>query len=136
MEYKGKIGGAEVYDDYGHHPTEIAATLKGAKATTNGNLICVFQPHTYSRTAALADKFAECFADADKVIFADIYAAREDNVYGISSQRLAELVGDKAMYGESFDAIAATLKHIAQEGDTVVVMGAGDIFKLFACLGL
>ena len=136
MEYKGKICGAEVYDDYGHHPTEIAATLKGAKATAKGRLICVFQPHTYSRTAALADKFAECFADADKVIFADIYAAREDNVYGISSQRLAELVGDKAMYGESFDAIAATLKDIAQEGDTVVVMGAGDIFKLFACLGL
>ena len=136
MEYKGEVCGAEVYDDYGHHPTEIAATLKGARATAKGRLICVFQPHTYSRTAALADKFAECFADADKVIFADIYAAREDNIYGISSQKLAELVGDKAMYGESFDAIACTLNSIAQKGDTVVVMGAGDIFKLFACMGL
>lgn len=136
MEYKGEINGAEVYDDYGHHPTEIAATLKGARSTCKGRLICVFQPHTYSRTAALADKFAECFIDADNVIFADIYAAREDNVYGISSQKLACLVGDKASYGQSFEDIAQVLRDTVQNGDTVVVMGAGDIFKLFACLGL
>lgn len=136
MEYKGKLCGAEVYDDYGHHPTEIAATLKGARSTTQGKLICVFQPHTYSRTAALADKFSECFADADRVILADIYAAREDNIYGISSQKLAEIIGEKASYAESFESIAETLGGIAQEGDTVVVMGAGDIFKLFGCIGL
>ena len=136
MEYKGEVCGAEVYDDYGHHPTEIAATLKGAKATTKGKLICVFQPHTYSRTAALADKFAECFIDADKVILADIYAAREDNIYGISSQKLASLIGEKAEYGKSFENIANTLRDVAQKGDTVVVMGAGDIFKLFEKLGL
>ena len=136
MEYKGEIGGAEVYDDYGHHPTEIAATLKGARATCKGRLICVFQPHTYSRTAALSDKFAACFADADKVIFADIYAAREDNIYGISSQDLASLVGDKASYGRSFESIAEALRATVQKGDTVVIMGAGDIFKLFDCLGL
>jgi UDP-N-acetylmuramate--alanine ligase len=135
MEYKGKLCGADVYDDYGHHPTEIAATLKGAKATTKGKLICVFQPHTYSRTAALADKFAECFADADQVILADIYAAREDNIYGISSEKLASLIGDVASYGESFESIAETLRKTVHEGDTVVVMGAGDIFKLFGCIG-
>lgn len=136
MEYKGEICGAEIYDDYGHHPTEIAATLKGARSTCKGNLICVFQPHTYSRTAALADRFAECFADADRVILADIYAAREDNIYGISSEKLADMIGDKASYGGGFDKIANTLRDTVREGDTVIVMGAGDIYKLFGHLGL
>lgn len=136
MEYKGRVNGAEVYDDYGHHPTEIAATLEGAKRTANGRLICVFQPHTYSRTAALADKFSEAFERADSVILADIYAAREDNIYGISSQKLEHMIGDKAQYGQSLEAIADILKSTARDGDTVIVMGAGDIFKLFALLGL
>ncbi|MBQ4091331.1 MAG: UDP-N-acetylmuramate--L-alanine ligase [Clostridia bacterium] len=136
MEYKGLVNGAEVYDDYGHHPTEIAATLSGAKSTCGGRIICVFQPHTYSRTAALADKFSEAFENADAVILADIYAAREDNVYGISSQKLANMIGDKAQYGQSFEDIAQIIKNTAQKGDMVIVMGAGDIFKLFSSLGL
>ena len=77
MEYKGKLSGAEVYDDYGHHPTEIGATLEGAKSSCDQRIVCVFQPHTFSRTAALADKFADAFECADKVILTDIYAARE-----------------------------------------------------------
>jgi len=136
MEYKGEISGAAVYDDYGHHPTEISATLKGAKSTCTGRLICVFQPHTYSRTAEFADRFAEAFECADKVILADIYAARENNIYGISSEKLAQEIGDKAKYKDSFDAIARMLKDDAQKDDIIVVMGAGDIFKLFTKLGL
>ncbi len=136
MEYKGDVCGARVYDDYGHHPTEIAATLGGAKSTARGDLICVFQPHTYSRTAALADKFVTAFDSADKVILADIYAAREDNIYSMTSQKLANMIGAKAQYGESLDKIAEIIKNIAKPDDMVVVMGAGDIFKLFEKLGL
>ena len=136
MEYKGEIEGAVVYDDYGHHPTEVKATLEGAKKACRGRLICVFQPHTYSRTAALADQFVGAFAEADKVILADIYAAREENIYGISSEKLAATIGDKAIYGGDFDSVAEAVKKIAQKDDMIIIMGAGDIFKVFAKLGL
>lgn len=136
MEYKGMLSGAQVYDDYGHHPTEIGATLSGAKATCNQRLVCVFQPHTFSRTAALADKFKEAFECADKVILSDIYAAREDNESGITSQKLAELIGDKAIYGGNLDNTAKILKQTAESGDLVIVMGAGDIFKIYQELDL
>ena len=135
MEYKGELNGAVVYDDYGHHPTEVKATLKGAKKACHGRLICVFQSHTYSRTAALSDQFATAFEDADKVILADIYAAREENIYGISSEKLAKIIGDKAMYGGDFDSIAEIVKNIAQKDDMIIVMGAGDVFKVFSRLG-
>lgn len=131
MEYRGSINGASLYDDYGHHPTEISATLKGVRSACEKKLICVFQPHTYSRTYALADKFAEAFECADKVILTDIYAAREQNTYGISSQKLASMIGDKAAYGGDLNSIAAVVKKTAKRGDMVVVMGAGDIFKIF-----
>ena len=136
MEYKGEICGAQVYDDYGHHPTEVGATLAGARKVCRGRLICVFQPHTYSRTAALAEQFVDAFAEADSVILADIYAAREENIYGISSEKLAATVGEKAIYGGEFDSIAEKIKSTAQKDDMVIVMGAGDIFKLFPKLGL
>ena len=136
MEYKGEIGGAEVYDDYGHHPTEVGATLEGARKICKGKLICAFQPHTYSRTAALADKFIEAFDKADTVILADIYAAREENIYGISSEMLAETIGDKAIYGGSLDSVAELIKKNANADDMVIVMGAGDIFKVYKILGL
>ncbi len=136
MEYKGVVGGAEIYDDYGHHPTEIGATLEGVKTSCDGRVVCVFQPHTYSRTAALADKFADAFECADKVILTDIYAARETNESGITSAKLAEMIGDKAAYGGDLDATAVCLRSEIREGDTVIVMGAGDIFKLFEKLGI
>ena len=136
MEYKGHVCGAEVYDDYGHHPTEIKATLSGVKGSCGRRLVCVFQPHTYSRTAALADKFAEAFESADKVILTDIYAARETNESGITSATVAQMIGDKAVYGGDLDRTAETLLDIAREDDIVVVMGAGDIFKLFSKIGL
>ena len=136
MEYKGSLNGALVYDDYGHHPTEVSATLAGAKKACRGRLICAFQPHTYSRTAALAEQFATAFGEADKVILTDIYAAREDNIYGISSEKLANIIGDKAIYGGDLDGVADVIKNVAEKDDMVIVMGAGDIFKVFGKLGL
>lgn len=131
MEYKGTVHGADVYDDYGHHPTEIAATLEGARKMTDKRLFCVYQPHTYSRTAALLEGFARAFAVCDRVIFVDIYAAREKNVYGVSSAILAERVGDMAEYADSFRGAAETLKAEIREGDVAIVMGAGDVYKVF-----
>ncbi len=131
MEYKGSVGGAEIYDDYGHHPTEISATLKGAKSMTEGRLFCVYQPHTYSRTAALFDEFAEAFEDCDKVIFADIYAAREKNIFGVSSALLAQRIGARACYADSFESAANILMGELKKGDVAVIMGAGDIYKVF-----
>ena len=136
MEYKGRLSGAEIYDDYGHHPTEISATLEGAKASCNQRVVCVFQPHTYSRTSALADKFAEAFECADKVILSDIYAARETNESGITSAKLAEMIGEKATYGGDIASTAEKLKETVQSGDLVIVMGAGDIFKIYGMLDL
>ena len=133
MEYKGSVRGAQVYDDYGHHPTEISATLAGAKAICEdgGRLFCVYQPHTYSRTAALLDDFATAFEACDRVIFADIYAAREQNVFGVSSELLAKMIGEKATYAGSFSASADVLNNELRDGDVCVVMGAGDIYKVF-----
>lgn len=137
MEYKGKVCGADVYDDYGHHPTEVAATLAGASEMLCGKrIICVFQPHTFSRTAALIDSFMTAFDSVDKVILADIYAAREENVYGISSKDLADKIGERAIYGGAPEACGEKLKSVLREGDAVVVMGAGDIYKLYTVLGL
>lgn len=136
MEFKGELNGARVYDDYGHHPTEVEATLAGAKKACRGRLICVFQPHTFSRTAALAEQFVTAFEEADRVILADIYAAREDNVYGITSEKLADLIGERAIYGGGFDYIAEIIKKTAQIDDMIIVMGAGDIYKVFAKLDL
>ena len=136
MEYKGRLSGVEVYDDYGHHPTEISATLGGAKASCDQRLVCVFQPHTYSRTAALADRFAQAFECADKVILTDIYAARETNESGITSEKLADMIGEKAIYGGDLDSTVIRLKETVQKGDLVIVMGAGDIFKIYGMLDL
>lgn len=143
MERKGTVNGAVVYDDYGHHPTEVKATLEGAKALCaaehgNGRLICVFQPHTYSRTAALYGEFLRAFDAADKVIFIDIYAAREVNTFGVSSEGLARDLGrdtpDKALYAPTPAEAAAAIRDLAREGDTVVIMGAGDVIQVTQAL--
>ena len=130
MESRGKIfgGRAELYDDYAHHPTEIKATLKGALKAARGDVWCVYQPHTFTRTAELFDEFTRSF-DGVKAIFADIYAAREVNTTGISSKMLADRVSG-AVYLESFEKIAEHLDKNVKDGDTVIVMGAGDIVKL------
>ena len=136
MEFKGRLNGADVYDDYGHHPTEVATTLAGVAKMGYERVWCVYQPHTYSRTAELLSDFALAYESADKVIFADIYAAREVNTYGVSSAALAELVGEKAKYIDSFEKIAESLRENVTAGDVVIVMGAGDIYKVFAELEL
>ena len=146
MEYKGDVNGAAVYDDYGHHPTEVYATLEGAKALCSGRsagrlagrpagrLICVFQPHTYSRTASLYDRFLTAFDPADHVILLDIYAAREVNVYGVSSEGLtADLnaaTPGKATYAPSPSAAADAVRALARPGDRIVIMGAGDVIRV------
>lgn len=134
MEYKGKCNGADIYDDYGHHPTEVKTTLEGAAAMGYRRLFCVFQSHTYSRTAELYTQFLHAFDSADRVILADIYAAREQNTYGVTPQKLAQDIGEKASYGGSFAEIAQTLRRELREGDLCLVMGAGDIYRLFALL--
>jgi UDP-N-acetylmuramate--alanine ligase len=136
MEYKGSVSGAAVYDDYGHHPTEVATTLDGFRQMGYDRMICVFQPHTYSRTAELFSDFATALDVADKVVVAEIYAAREVDTLGVSAQKLAAAIGEKAVALPSFEAIAEYIRQNAREGDLVVVMGAGDIYKVFPLLDL
>ena len=134
FEFRGTINGAALYEDYAHHPSEIRATLVAAKQFGK-RILCVFQPHTYSRTAELFDGFVTAFEDADEVVFADIFAAREVNTYGISSRRLAECV-KHARYLDSFEKIAAYIRENAREGDMVFLMGAGDIIRVEELLTL
>ena len=132
MEYKGSVNGARVFDDYGHHPTEVKTTLAGVKKMLEGDgrLFCVFQSHTYSRTHALFDDFADALSVADRVIVADIYAARETDTLGVTPELLAEKIeGGVACHG--FDNIAKKLKDELSKNDIAVVMGAGDIWHVF-----
>lgn len=121
--------GAMVIDDYAHHPTEMAATLRTAREMDYDRIICVFQPHTYSRTKALLPEFIEALQLCDKAILADIYAARERNTYGISSKDIADAI-DGAEYYASFDEIEARLKEIAQPRDLIITMGAGNVNEI------
>lgn len=133
LEYKGNLKGATIIDDYAHHPTEVKATLSALRNSTNGKIICAFQPHTYTRTHALLGEFADSFSDADKVIVADIYAAREQDTGVIHSKDLAnELVknGVDAEYLGTFEEIGNYIRDNASEGDIVVTMGAGDIYMV------
>ena len=127
--------GVKLVDDYAHHPTEIKATLSAAHNIPHNRLWCLFQPHTYTRTLALFDDFAEAFEEADILILAEIYAAREKNIYKISSKELAEEIkrvhpDKKVYYMDTFDEIANYVKKNAEEGDLVITMGAGDIYKV------
>ena len=129
MEYKGEYRGVSVFDDYAHHPSEIETTLKAVRKAHSGRIICVFQPHTYTRTAALKDDFAKALSIADKVILADIFAAREKNTIGIDSSA----IGDKIENAEcisGFDCIKERLSEVVTDGDFVLTMGAGDIYKV------
>lgn len=133
FEHKGDLGGVTVIDDYAHHPDEIRATLKTAKQFRSGKIWCVFQPHTYSRTAALLDEFADALAGADEVILADIYAAREKNTIGITSEDLQKKLvekGTSARYFPSFEEIENFLLKNLINGDMLITMGAGDIVNV------
>ena len=133
FEKKGEIGGVTIIDDYAHHPTEIMATLKAAKNCPHKKLWCVFQPHTYTRTKALMDDFAKALSMADEVVLADIYAARETDNLGITSDTLREKIealGTPAHYFRSFDAIENYLLENAESGDLLLTMGAGDVYQI------
>ena len=136
MEYKGKFCGADVFEDYGHHPTEVAVTIKGCREMGYSRVFCVFQPHTYSRTNTLFDGFVDALATADEAVLADIYAAREMETFGVSSEKLAAAIGPKAVYLPDYPSMADYLSHRLTDRDALIVMGAGDIYHIFPYLGL
>ena len=127
--------GIRIVDDYAHHPTEIKATLAAVRNMKHNTLWCLFQPHTYTRTMALLDDFATAFDEADKVVLAEIYAAREKNIHKISSKTLMNKIKEHDVnkdvyFFEDFEEIASFVYNNAQEGDLVITMGAGDIYKV------
>lgn len=133
FEKKGEISGVTILDDYAHHPQEIRATLETARHYPHKKLWVVFQPHTYTRTKAFLDEFAEALSLADEVILADIYAARETDNLGISSGDIAERIekrGVKAHFIPSFDDIETFILENCIHGDLLITMGAGDIVKV------
>lgn len=133
FQRKGEKRGIVVIDDYAHHPTEIMATLSAARNVRHNKLWCVFQPHTYSRTKNLFDEFGRAFGDADEIIVADIYAARETDDGTISAAMLAERIaeeGGNAQYVGDFAAIRQYLETHCQTGDLLLTVGAGDVYKI------
>ena len=129
FEFKGKYNGADVYDDYAHHPGELKALLDAVEPLDYKRTIVVFQPHTYSRTKALFDDFVTQLRRPDLTYLAEIYAAREKNTLGISSADLAKQIPN-SMYFASFDEIEKSLKFTAAPGDIILTVGAGDVYKL------
>ena len=128
MEFKGKFNGADVYDDYAHHPGELAATIEAVRCMDYKRMILAFQPHTYTRTHALFDDFVRELKNADQVVLAEIYAARERNTIGISSKDLcAHIPG--AVYCETLPQVTEYLRTNAQPGDVILTVGAGDIYR-------
>ena len=137
FEYKGSFKGVKIYDDYGHHPTEIVATANALKQKTYNKSWVVFQPHTYSRTKALLDDFARALLNFDNIIVTDIYAARETNNYNISSKDLVQKIkglGRQAIYISNFDDIVKYLKGRAMPNDIILTLGAGTVTEIGAML--
>lgn len=133
FEYKGQLNGVNIIDDYAHHPTEIRATLNAAREYPHQKLWCVFQPHTYTRTKAFLDEFADALCLADEIVLADIYAAREKDTLGISSQTLQAKIkelGHSCHYFSSFEAIEDFLLKNCTKDDLLITMGAGDVVKI------
>ncbi len=133
MEFKKEVCGAKVFEDYAHHPTEINATIRAARMAEGGRVICVFQPHTYSRTAELFDEFAESLSLADKTYLLPIYSARETDTLGMSSELLASKIPG-AYAADSFEELAEILKRELKAGDTLLITGAGDVINLTGLL--
>ncbi len=133
FEVKGTEAGVIVVDDYGHHPTEIAATVKAALGNYGRRLFVMFQPHRYSRTLALADEFAGCFDGAEAVYVTDIYPAGEKPIPGVTAQTIIDRVeargGVRIHHKPSFEKMVDTLRSELREGDMVITMGAGDIYR-------
>ena len=133
FEYKGMINGAKVFDDYGHHPTEIVATAKSLMNKKYNKSWVVFQPHTYSRTKNLLDDFAKALLNFDNIIIVDIYAAREKNTYGVSSKDLVDKIqsfGTAARYIPDFEECVNYIKENVKPNDIVMTLGAGTVTKI------
>jgi UDP-N-acetylmuramate--alanine ligase len=134
FQLRGTTAGVSVIDDYGHHPTEIRATLAAARQCGYRRIHVIFQPHRYSRTQLLLDEFAKSFQDADSIFVLDIYSASEKPIEGITGESLArriqELGGQEARYVESFAEAAEAVSTLADEGDMILTLGAGSVFQL------
>jgi len=134
FERRGEAGGVLVVDDYGHHPTEIAAVLAAARATLGRRLVVAFQPHRYTRTHRLMDAFGPALREADEIVLTDIYAASEDAIPGVTIEALAEAVrsgsGRPVRVAKSLDDVIPAILEIARPGDAVITLGAGSIGSL------
>jgi UDP-N-acetylmuramate--alanine ligase len=134
FQVRGRIGGITVIDDYGHHPTEIRATLAAAKQCGYRKIHVIFQPHRYTRTRDLMDDFATAFGDADSLQVLDIYAASEEPIEGITGEALAQRISEKgnasAKYAGSFEDAVLAVTADAQEGDMIMTLGAGSVSQL------
>ncbi len=129
FQFIGKARGVTVVDDYAHHPTEIEATLSAAKSLNYKRVITVFQPYTYSRVALLKEGMIKALSLADKVFLTPIVASREENIYGVSSDDIAKALKDGRVISD-YDELANEMAQSADEGDIIITMGAGDIFKV------
>ncbi|MDD5167234.1 MAG: UDP-N-acetylmuramate--L-alanine ligase [Syntrophales bacterium] len=134
LELKGEAGGIAVVDDYGHHPTEIKATLAAARQVWKGRLIVVFQPHRYTRTKALYEEFLGAFSDADTLIVTDIYPASEEPIPGVTAEALCRGIREQghkdASYIGNFDEIVSYLQSRAKASDVIITQGAGSVWKV------
>lgn len=128
MQFKGNYNGAKLYDDYAHHPDELAATIEAVRTMEHKRLVLAFQPHTYTRTNALFDEFVRELKKADYVILAEIYAARERNTIGISSKDIADRIPG-SVYCGTLQQVTEHLREVAREGDVILTVGAGDIYR-------
>ena len=136
FEYKGEVSGAKVYDDYGHHPTEIKATMQGARELyPDREITIVFQSHTYTRTHELFNDFVDVLSEADRVIVLPIYFAREENESGVSHTKLADAIKEKNKNVRALDTVeeaVTELKKSLSVKDVVITMGAGDMTSIVA----
>ena len=133
MEYKGKFNGANVYDDYGHHPTEIEATCNAILKEKYNESYAIFEAHTYSRVKNHTDDFVKSLMKFDHIIVIDIYAAREENIYGVSPMDIVNKLienGKDARFINDFDEIKDYLKRVVKERDLIITLGAGNVTKV------
>lgn len=134
FEHRGEIAGVNLIDDYAHHPTEVAATLRAARARRSGRLVAVFQPHLYSRTELLHREFGSALALADVVVVADVYGAREEPLPGVSGALVADAAtragAPSVTYVPHRAELAGAVAELVRRGDDVITMGAGDITLL------
>jgi len=137
FELHGERRGVRVYDDFAHHPTEVAAALTAARAVVgDGKLITVFQPHLFSRTRIFQAEFAQALALSDQVVCLDIYAAREDPEPGVTGALIADRFEDQSRmhYVPVWDDVPAVAASLAQPGDFIITMGCGDIYRMVPAL--